>query len=448
MSLTVAETEKIANDFLKEYRGNIAVTMRVAQDPEDLYGPDAKDQGIQGSYHPARGLFTLASRNLHSAQEARTVIRHELLGHYGLNTFAPDEKRDLLHRVLETRQEPSLKPFWDRVDRDYADQPELFKAEEVFAFVAEDEPRFASRAWDKTRAVFARALRTAGLTQSPLTLPELRETAQSVATGIRRGTRLQQTFPQHDQAQFRKETRMSEKKSYRDQVVEELLTHIEAGTAPWQKPWDPGKVRLGPFNPVSGANYRGINAIWLETRGHDDPRWMTYRQATGQDAQVRKGEKGTKIEYWKWTDKRPMLDEDGKPILDDDGKKKTARSALPVPRSFMPWSLMPNRSTGWPRGSRRNRPSSRWNGPKNYCARAMCRSFMISGTGPFTARWPMKFICRRKTPLAANMTITQPPYTSLVMPPAIRAAWPARLARLARKFTPRKNCAPRLAATC
>ncbi|WP_157831973.1 hypothetical protein [Thalassospira marina] len=65
------------------------MTVRVAQDPEDLYGPDAKGQGIQGSYHPARGLFTLASRNLHSAQEARTVIRHELLGHYGLNTFAP-----------------------------------------------------------------------------------------------------------------------------------------------------------------------------------------------------------------------------------------------------------------------------------------------------------------------------------------------------------------------
>jgi antirestriction protein ArdC/phage/plasmid primase-like uncharacterized protein len=127
---------------------------------------------------------------------------------------------------------------------------------------------------------------------------------------------------------------MSEKKSYRDQVVEELLTHIEAGTAPWQKPWDPGKVRLGPFNPVSGANYRGINAIWLETRGHEDPRWMTYRQATQQDAQVRKGEKGTKIEYWKWTDKRALLDDEGRPVLDDDGKVKTREVRLDRPQVF------------------------------------------------------------------------------------------------------------------
>ncbi|WP_417844393.1 zincin-like metallopeptidase domain-containing protein [Thalassospira sp.] len=127
---------------------------------------------------------------------------------------------------------------------------------------------------------------------------------------------------------------MSEKKSYRDQVVEELLSHIEAGTAPWQKPWDPGKVRLGPFNPVSGANYRGINALWLELRGHEDPRWMTYRQATQQDAQVRKGEKGTKIEYWKWTDKRPVLDEDGKPVLDDNGKVKNREVRLDRPQVF------------------------------------------------------------------------------------------------------------------
>ncbi|WP_181847808.1 zincin-like metallopeptidase domain-containing protein [Thalassospira profundimaris] len=334
MSLSIEETEDIVNRFLRDYNGNIPLSVRIAETPEDLYGPAAKDLGIEGGYHAAQGLFTLAAVRLQSAAHARKVIRHEILGHYGLNTFTPDDKRDLLHRVLETRQEPSLKPFWDRVDRDYADQPELFKAEEVFAFVAEDERRFTSRAWDKTRAVFARALRKAGLIQSPLTLPELRQTAQSVATGIRNGTRLQQTFPENDQAQFRKDTQMSEKKSYRDQVVEELLSHIEAGTAPFQKPWDPGKVRLGPFNPVSGANYRGINALWLELRGHEDPRWMTYRQATQHNAQVRKGEKGTKIEYWKWTDKRALLDDEGRPVLDDNGKVKTREVRLDRPQVF------------------------------------------------------------------------------------------------------------------
>ncbi len=124
------------------------------------------------------------------------------------------------------------------------------------------------------------------------------------------------------------------KKSYRDQVVEELLGHIEAGTAPWQKPWEPGKVRMAPFNPASGKDYRGINALWLEMRGRSDPRWMTYRQASAQDAQVRNGEKGTMIEYWKWSERENVLDDNGKPVLDDKGVAKTRDVRLDRPRVF------------------------------------------------------------------------------------------------------------------
>lgn len=127
---------------------------------------------------------------------------------------------------------------------------------------------------------------------------------------------------------------MADKKSYRDHVVEELLGHIEAGTAPWQKPWEPGKVRMAPFNPVSGKDYRGINALWLEMRAHSDPRWMTYRQAAAQDAQVRKGEKGTMIEYWKWFEREKVLDDNGKPVLDDKGVAKTRDVRLDRPRVF------------------------------------------------------------------------------------------------------------------
>jgi antirestriction protein ArdC len=33
-------------------------------------------------------------------------------------------------------------------------------------------------------------------------------------------------------------------------------------------------------------------------RGYSDPRWMTYKQASDQGWQVRRGEKGTQIEFW------------------------------------------------------------------------------------------------------------------------------------------------------
>ena len=82
---------------------------------------------------------------------------------------------------------------------------------------------------------------------------------------------------------------------------------LERGTAPSQKPWSAGQVEL-PFNPDSGKPYRGGNAIHLlavaATRRYDDPRWMTYRQASEIGAQVRKGERGTQIEFWDFSRQR------------------------------------------------------------------------------------------------------------------------------------------------
>ncbi len=121
---------------------------------------------------------------------------------------------------------------------------------------------------------------------------------------------------------------------FRTQVVEELVRHIEAGTAPWQKPWEPDIFRSAPFNPTSGKNYRGMNAWWLELRGYDDPRWMTYRQAMAAGGQVRKGEKGTLIEYWKWSDRVAMVDGDGKPLLNADGQQLHQEVRLERPKVF------------------------------------------------------------------------------------------------------------------
>ena len=56
------------------------------------------------------------------------------------------------------------------------------------------------------------------------------------------------------------------------------------------------------MNPTTEKTYRGGNAVHLMAtaleRGYDDPRWMTYKQAAENDWQVKKGEKGTRIEFW------------------------------------------------------------------------------------------------------------------------------------------------------
>ena len=127
---------------------------------------------------------------------------------------------------------------------------------------------------------------------------------------------------------------MSKKKSFRENVAEEMIRHLEAGTAPWQKPWDAGIYHARPFNPTSNKSYHGINAVILDMSDHADPRWMTFRQARDMDAQVRGGEKATMIEYWKWTDTKKVLDGNGQPVIGEDGKPLTETFKLDRPQVF------------------------------------------------------------------------------------------------------------------
>ena len=123
-------------------------------------------------------------------------------------------------------------------------------------------------------------------------------------------------------------------RDYVDEVAGAIIEQLKAGTAPWIKPWQPGE-RFMPYNPTTGNEYRGMNAMWLmsraESRGYDDARWMTYRQAQEAGAQVRKGETGTPIQYWKWQGLEPVRDDDGRPVLDDDGNpvRRTVRYERP-----------------------------------------------------------------------------------------------------------------------
>lgn len=92
-----------------------------------------------------------------------------------------------------------------------------------------------------------------------------------------------------------------DKVPFAQRVASKIIEQLEAGTAPWQKPWNPLRADGSrPFNPTTGNVYRGINSLWLGAQGHDDPRWLTYRQADSLGAQVRRGQHGCTVEYWQF----------------------------------------------------------------------------------------------------------------------------------------------------
>ena len=127
----------------------------------------------------------------------------------------------------------------------------------------------------------------------------------------------------------------SDKKSFAQVVADKLIAQLEQGVAPWQRPWEsapPGSTF--PMNPTTGKRYKGINALYLMAQEYPDQRWMTYKQAAAAGAQVRKGEHGTPVQYWKFTEEQTRRDEHGQPVLDADGNPEKVTVTLERPRVF------------------------------------------------------------------------------------------------------------------
>jgi antirestriction protein ArdC len=112
------------------------------------------------------------------------------------------------------------------------------------------------------------------------------------------------------------------RRDFRQEVTDRIIQMLETGVAPWQKPWNASVATLDmPMNPTTGKAYRGGNAIHLMATGlqsrYGDPRWMTYRQAANLAWQVRKGQKGTQIEFWEVKTGRDRRSE---PVRDGDSE--------------------------------------------------------------------------------------------------------------------------------
>lgn len=56
---------------------------------------EAIERGIvtRGQYSPPQGTITMYTTAFNSDEQRSGVLRHEILGHYGIDTFTPIEKR-------------------------------------------------------------------------------------------------------------------------------------------------------------------------------------------------------------------------------------------------------------------------------------------------------------------------------------------------------------------
>lgn len=86
-------------------------------------------------------------------------------------------------------------------------------------------------------------------------------------------------------------------RDYFQEVTDNIIEAIENGTAPWQQRWD-GRMRW-PMNGTTQKPYHGVNIMLLANQEFQDPRWCSYQQAKDKGWQVRRGEHGSRIYFYK-----------------------------------------------------------------------------------------------------------------------------------------------------
>ncbi|MBU0993402.1 MAG: DUF1738 domain-containing protein [Proteobacteria bacterium] len=130
------------------------------------------------------------------------------------------------------------------------------------------------------------------------------------------------------------------KKDFREEITGKIISDLEKGVIPWEKPWDgTGAGYIRPFNAVTGRPYRGGNAIVLfyESQGDpNDPRWATFKQVQDAGWKVKAGSKGTRIEFWTTEGEKQVKDTEGKVVKDAQGNpiKEKYEYSRPVSKTF------------------------------------------------------------------------------------------------------------------
>ncbi|MBF0786013.1 DUF1738 domain-containing protein [Muribacter muris] len=115
-----------------------------------------------------------------------------------------------------------------------------------------------------------------------------------------------------------------EKKSvhsqYEEKLVETLKNAILNSNEKWEKGWN--TFDLSPKNGNTDREYTGINELKLLFSPYTDNRWFTFKQIQALGGKVKKGEKGTLVQFYTNKVEKVLKDEKGNPILDEKGNKQ------------------------------------------------------------------------------------------------------------------------------
>jgi len=212
MPIAIDDARRVTLGFVRDYPGALELAYRFRPGTSQLYGQHSNLAGFKGAYSSGevvhnervyRGRVDVPVNNVDDAYDMLVTLRHEVLGHFGANTFTPAEKRALLDGIIASREEPGMKLLWDDIKHRYPDRSLDMQAEEVFAFHCEGVTSahhgqnehvvdWGQQSFEDTCIARIR----------PMQVSDLHNIACMVAQGLHDCSREQKNFP-HINEQFR-----------------------------------------------------------------------------------------------------------------------------------------------------------------------------------------------------------------------------------------------------
>ncbi len=110
-------------------------------------------------------------------------------------------------------------------------------------------------------------------------------------------------------------------------VTDKIIELLEKGTVPWQLPWANAGM---PMNLLSKRPYRGINVWLLSMLTYESNLFITFDQLKKLGGNVKKGEHGHVVVFWKTPEKNQNLDE---------AEEQTKQKKRTILRYYKVWNI-------------------------------------------------------------------------------------------------------------
>ena len=189
----VKHVELVAKAFLEKYRGaNDGLQVRVYLNQKDAFGRDAPPGNVRvkGGFNPKTNTVDIIADNHESTSDVLHTLQHEIIVHKGLGLFDAQTEQAIIDAILVNAPKSRLlKPLWDKVQTDYADDSPRIQAEELLARVAQTDLSIADKFWHKIVSVLRRALVKMGWIKKEMSQHDLMGVIYTMADAFKEGKR-------------------------------------------------------------------------------------------------------------------------------------------------------------------------------------------------------------------------------------------------------------------